>query len=328
MPGEREFHTKAGLLTGVINERVDNSGNLRSCMLCKQNKIFFQEDILIPKYESEDFRTRYRDAVTFYKSGELKSVYLEHQQEIHSPLGRIKAELVTFYKSGSLLRVFPVYGQISGYWSENEEAEMLLPYVIETGGQKLTAKISGICFYESGAVKSITLFPGESVTINTPLGEARVHYGISFYESGSIESVEPDIPTAIIYGSCKFLSKDNHPIGVHGDKNSLSFYEDGSLKALTTTITAVIFSRENEKLFIMPERKISPTDIDETEIVPIKIDFQVKNIRVTDSNGLLYHFNTEQYEMKTVQILENLSAAQSCTDCNSCSNCGRTKQDN
>lgn len=322
MPEERKFQIKdVGLLSGVINERIDRNGNLRACMFCKQNKISFHGEIYIPKYGTEDFRTRYRDAVTFYKTGELKSVYLEKQQEINSPIGKMKAELVTFYKSGSILRIFPVYGQISGYWSEREESKLLQTYIIETGTQRIEAKISGISFYETGAVKSITLFPGEVVTVNTPAGTIRARYGISFFENGTIESVEPDKQVSITYDTCKFSPYDNHPIGIHGDKNSLGFYEDGALRTLKTTITSVIFSNENEEILIKPESRISQTDIDQMEIVPITLEFYDKVIRVTDSDGFVHDFGMEQYRMETKQIWQNLYKSEKCTDCNSCSNC-------
>ena len=319
---EKEFHTKAGLLSGVVGERVDKDGILRSCMFNRKNKISYHGEIYIPKYENEDFRTRYRDAATFYKNGKLKALYLNEQQEIDSPAGRIKAEFVSFYESGSFHRIFPVYGQIGGYWSESEEAVLLPSYVIEAGGQKIKAKFSCIGFYESGVVKSLTLWPGESVDVITPAGKIKIRFGISFYESGSVESVEPDKPAVITYNTCSFYSYDNHPIGIHGEKNSLGFYEDGTLKTLKSTVTAVIVSHENEEIRIAPEKKISLTDIDTMEIFPVKIEFMNKSIRITDSGGSVHEFTLTRYRMRTEQIIKNLYFSQECRDCSGCSKCG------
>lgn len=319
---EKEFHTKAGRFTGVVGEQVDKGGILRSCMFARQNKILYHGEIYIPKYENEDFRTRYRDAATFYKSGELKSLYLNEQQEIDSPVGRIKAEFVSFYKSGRPWRIFPVYGQINGYWSESEEAELLPVYAIEAGGQRIEGKFGCIAFYESGAVKSLTLWPGESVRVMTPAGKIKMRFGISFYENSSVESVEPDVPAVITYDSCSFYAYDNHPIGIHGEKNSLRFYEDGTLKTLKTTITKVILSGARDEIRIEPENKISPTDIDNMEVFPITIEFLDGSVRIADSGGLIHEFSLVQYPMRTEQIIKNLYSSLECGDCSGCSKCG------
>lgn len=321
---EKEFHTKAGLLSGVIGEQLYQDGVLRSCMFNKENKISFRGEIYIPKYENEDFRSRYRDAAAFYKSGELKFLYLNGQQEINTPVGKIKAEFVSFYKSGSFLRIFPVYGQIGGYWSEREEAELLPVYAIETGGQNIKAKFSCIAFYESGAVKSLTLWPGESIDIAAPAGKVKVRLGISFYENGALESIEPDHPAIIKDQNCTFYSYDNHPIGIHGDRNSLGFYENGSLKTLKTTITAVILSGENKEIRIAPEIKRSLTDIDKMEVYPIEIGLDKERIRITDSNGIVQEYEQKKYSVRTEQLMKNLILSQECGDCSSCSQCGHS----
>lgn len=322
MPEGKEYVTRAGLLTGVINDRVDESGILRSCMMERRNEILFHGEVYIPKYGAEDFRTRCRDAVTFYKSGKLKSLYLERQQEINSPVGTVKAELVSFYESGSLHRVFPVYGQINGYWSESEEASLLGTSKIETGGQMIEAKISCFSFYESGAVKSLTLWPGESTDILIPSGKIKARLGISFYEDGTIKSVEPDKPVPITYQGSSFIAYDNHPIGVHGDTNSLGFYVDGTIKTLKTTISAVILSGGNDKIQIEPERRVGLTDIDTMDIVPLKLEFQGSNLMITDSDGCIHKFALEQYQLGTIQIAENLHAEKDCGVCSSCRGCG------
>ncbi|WMJ88819.1 hypothetical protein [Anaerocolumna sp. MB42-C2] len=316
---DKEFYTEIGLLTGVVGERIDKDGILRSCMFKSRNKISHHGEIYIPKYESGDVRTRYRDAVSFYKSGKLKSLYLNERQEIDCPVGKMKAEFVSFYESGRYLRIFPVYGQINGYWSEREEAELLTSYSIEIGEQKIEAKISCIVFYESGAVKSLTLWPGENVDIKTPYSKIKVRFGISFYESGAVESIEPENPVHLTYDACSFFAYDNHPLGIHGEKNSLSFYENGTLKALKTTITAVVLTSEKEEIRIAPEQKISQTDIDAMEVYPINIEFLNQSVRITDSSGYIHEYSLLQFKMGTEQVIENLY--QKCGDCSNCSKC-------
>lgn len=323
MPGEKKYHTQAGLLSGVIQEQLYENGHLRSCMFEKQNKIAYHGEVYIPKYSDEDFRTRYRDAASFYERGELKALYLEKPQRVATPAGSLEAELVTFYPSGKMKRVFPVYGQISGFWSEEEEAERLPVCEIKAQGQIIKGKISCLAFYESGAVKSITLWPGESILVHTPVGEIRARFGLTFYENGSVKSVEPDQPVSINYASCGFYAYDNHPIGIHGESNSLVFNQEGTIRALKTTITTVILSGEGKEHCIMPENRISPTDIENTEVVPIHIEFNDSAVRISDSDGAVHVFTSEQYVMKTKQLPGNWYATQGCGACSGCNSCSK-----
>lgn len=324
MNEKKEIHTKVGLLRGVTQERMDSNGVLRSCTFDDPNKIEFQGEIYIPKYTESDFRTRHRNAITFYKTGELKSIYLEEQQEIKSPIGMSKVEMVTFYQSGRIHRIFPVYGQISGYWSEQEESQWIPVSSIIVAGEKIEAKFSCICFYESGAIKSLTLWPNESIRISTLFGKIKVRYGVSLYEDGTIESVEPEQSVVVTYENAKIVAYDNHPIGIHGDKNSLGFYRDGSLRTVTTMITAIALFNDEQSIQIKPKIGTSQTDIEKMELFPIKAEFTEDYIRITDSSGTMQEFETSRYQLKTEQIAANLKLLESCTDCSSCSGCGHS----
>jgi hypothetical protein len=330
MQVEKIFKTSVGLLKGVVGEIVDCNGILLSCMLGKRNEISYQGEIYIPKYTEEDFRTRYRDAVKFYRDGALKSVYLEEPQEINTPVGKMNAELVTFYQSGHLHRVFLSYGQISAYWSEEEEAERLGMYEVNAYGQKLKARISCFQFYESGAIKSITLWPGESITVCTSAGSIRVRYEISFYESGSIQSVEPDRPVKITKDAIDYYAYDNQAVGIGNGSNSLSFYEDGRIKSLKSAVSAVIISDSNKEIRIAPEYRMSMTDMEKTEIIPIKVAFEEERLIITNSDGVLHHFLLTGSELKTELLLKNfltLTEATKCSGCSGCNHFGKEKEE-
>lgn len=315
--------TKVGLLSGIMNEKLDKSGMLRSCTFSARNEIIFHGEVYIPRYREEDCRTRSRSAVKFYEDGKLKSIYLDGQQEINTPIGKMKAEMVSFYESGRLLRVFPVFGQISGFWSEEEEAELLSASEITIASQIIKAKISCFHFHESGNLKSVTLWPGERINVMTPVGKMNVRLGISFYENGAIESVEPSQPTGVMYQDCKIYAYDNHPIGVHGDSNSLCFYEDGNLKALKTSVSEVLLSAYGKETIIKPEYKTSLLDLEEEEIVPIKLEFQNNRLLIFDADGETHDFSMEEYQLKSKFILQNLNFADDCKDCSTCNKCAK-----
>ena len=78
---------------------------------------------LTPYSGASDYRKKFRFAVDHYDDGALKSVYLEETQVLSFPAGDFQTELITFYEDGNAKRIFPLYGQISAYWSIEEEVE-------------------------------------------------------------------------------------------------------------------------------------------------------------------------------------------------------------
>ena len=60
------------------------------------------------------------------------------------PAGDYQAELITFYEDGNVKRVFPLYGQISAYWSVEEEMEQAPYYGFVIDGQVVAeGKLAG-----------------------------------------------------------------------------------------------------------------------------------------------------------------------------------------
>ncbi len=327
MQEDKNYYTSVGLLRGVVGETVDHNGKLLSCMFGERNEISYQGETYIPKYREEDFRTRYRDAVKFYRNGALKSVYLEEQQEINTPVGRRKAELVTFYPSGHLHRFFLSYGMISAYWSEEDEAERLGICEVDAYGQTYKGRISCIQFYDSGVIKSIMLWPGENIIVYTPAGSIRVRYEICFYENGTLQSVEPDKPARITIAETDYYVYDNQAIGIGDGSSSLSFYEDGRIKSLKSAVTAVIIKDGKQEIRIVPEDRMSMTDADKTEIIPIKLDFLKGRLLVADSDSLTHEFLITGSQLRTELLLKNLIALTEATGCSGCSGCRRFEKE-
>lgn len=216
-------------LNGVESVIYRKNGSVESCRFSQENKIHIGNNLLIPRFSEPDYRCKYREALSFYENGEIKSIYLEGVQYVNTPLGKQQAELISYYESGALHRIFPLYGQISAYWSEESEKELAPKLTIEVGDNRIVGKVSSICFYESGKVKSITLWPGEHFVIRAGDYEITGRIGVSFYESGAVKSVEPIFHTYVEINGKKIHVYNPFANGINGDKNSLVFDEKGNV---------------------------------------------------------------------------------------------------
>lgn len=176
-----------------------------------------------------DFRRKERERLKFYRSGELKSVYLNEQTPIVTRYGEIGAELVTFYESGAIKRIFPRYGSLSAYWSEKDEAGITEYIDLYIGGENFRTRPHNLLFYETGEIKSVTIFNCDTLSVNTKYGVIRTNIGLSFYQSGEIESIEPAFKTQLevegkVIRPFYFLAD-----GMHADHNSLVFDKNGKI---------------------------------------------------------------------------------------------------
>ena len=184
---------------------------------------------LLPCSGASDYRKKHRCAVCLYDSGALRSVYLEEPQVLSFPSGDFQAELITFYEDGNAKRIFPLYGQISAYWSIEEEAEYAPEYDFEIAGGTYRTKPECIFFYPSGKIRSITLWPSDELSIKTPAGLIKTKLGIELYENGSIRSIEPVYGTVISTPSGDIRPFRYRPVMMHAENATLKFTEDGKL---------------------------------------------------------------------------------------------------
>lgn len=184
---------------------------------------------LLPCSGTSDYRKKHRCAVCLYDSGALRSVYLEVPQVLSFPSGDFQAELITFYEDGNAKRIFPLYGQISAYWSIEEEAEYAPEYDFEIAGGTYRIKPECIFFYPSGKIRSITLWPSDELSIKTPAGLIKTKLGIELYENGSIRSIEPVYGTVISTPSGDIRPFRYRPVMMHAENATLKFTEDGKL---------------------------------------------------------------------------------------------------
>ena len=317
----KEYMTVNGLLKSVMNEEFYENGVLKECFLEDECVLQTPQGAFIPKYDYSDVRSKYRNSLSFYKSGQLKSVYLQNRTKIKSPVVDIEAEMITYYETGELHRLFPFYGKISGYWSEEEELSALEPFTGTVNGISFHHKVACYCFYSSGRIKSLTLAGNEELIVDSSVGTVHVRMGISFYDSGKIRSVEPEAETNIKTPVGTITAYDNTPIAVHGDDNSLKFTEDGRLLSVKTIKSGFeIIDHENKKIQILPKCRRSYWDIEKFEMVPVEVIFREEGVDILDSDGWIYEYSFHDHQIKS--ITNKLYKTETgCTNCASCSEC-------
>lgn len=316
----KTIKTDYGVLNGVTGVTYEGQEKLKACRLEAHSEMITSVGKLVPKYKEIDTRTKYRDAICFYPSGKLKSIYLEHQMVIETSLGPIETELITFYESGSVHRIFPLYGQISGYWSEEEEYQLAACKAVRVGNVQLDNKISCYCFYPSGKVKSLTLWPKEIASLQVAKENYTLRMGISFYEEGKVQSLEPAKPTIIETEIGKIMAYNNDPIGIHGDRNSLVFTKEEQIQSLITTTTCIrVTNKEGIIQEIKPEFVRSPLDIERWQLRAIKIDFEPDKVILTDAKGIIGSYEKEVYHFETMPIVvETRCCKEACKTCGRC----------
>lgn len=195
----------------------------------KLNTITTKYGNLLPCSGASDYRKKHRCAVSYFESGSLRSLYLEEPSVLSFPAGDFQAELITFYEDGSAKRIFPLYGQISAYWSIEEEAENAPYYDFQIAGELLHIRPQCIFFYPSGKIRAITLWPSDEISVNTPAGPVITKLGVELYESGKIRSIEPVFGTVISTPDGDIKPYRFRPVMMHAENATLKFDENGRI---------------------------------------------------------------------------------------------------
>lgn len=267
---------------------------------------------LVPLYEEDTERLRNNRSVSLYESGALEFISLQKQTKLKTPLGEIPAEAVSFYEDGALRRILPVYGKLTAFWSEEDERalspvlELALPF------GSISARVISLYFYQTGKLKSVTLWPGEIIEVPTRYGEIPTRIGIAFYEDGSVKSLEPAFPIEITTSIGEFKAYDAAAVGINGDENSLVFDDIGYLTDLTTSINSVeVIDGEGKSI-----HEYLPS-ITYDELEPLRVRFARGMVTFGDSEG----YSTSEYTFSVGQASLFMEGCGS--DCSSCSGCDR-----
>lgn len=297
----------------AIGENVEQyeNGNIASCSIVAPCTVETQAGLLVPQYSTDGLRKKTLQAVSFYRSGALRSLPLEKQGIVKTPIGELPAELITFYESGAIKRVFPLNGKLSGYWSEEDEASLSKSLPLKVGENNITARCISIGFYEQGSIESITLWPNESVLLDTPKGKVQTRIGVKFNPLGKVLSVEPAVPTKVETPIGNVTAYDNDAIGIVGDNNSLSFFENGEIRSVTTVHTKVIVTGlEGNKTELSPSTRESLCGSGEKELIPMVIEFMPNGVRVTtEPCGSSYSFSYDQYEIESQRFIHEFETS-------------------
>jgi len=296
------------------NERVD------SCMLSQANTLETICGKLVPKWQ-EDIRTKGIPSLSFYPGGQLKSVALEEQTSVVTPMGNLPAEFLTFYPGGQLRRIFPCNGKLSAYWSEEDEAALCptLPFVLPCGAFR--AKVTAIHFYPGGALRSMSFWPNETVVLRAFQGLMPTRIGFSLYENGAIESIEPPYPMSIATPIGAISAFDPDALGVHGDSNSLAFNQDGTLRSITTADSKIeIITPERQSIFFAPTLRRDPLLDDCTVVAPVRISFTPDSVTLENDIGTR-SFSLTDCCFRVFASDSPPSAGAGHTNCGDCSTC-------
>lgn len=243
---------------------------------------------------------------------------MEKQSNAYTSLGVFPSELITFYDNGNLNRIFPLNGQINGYLSEEDEGKLAESYHFDLSVGSFSAKIIALRFFKSGRLRGLTLWPGETIEIKTPIGVMEVKTGFTLYEDGQLETLEPAKPEIIHTELGSFLSFDADALGIHGDDNSLAFTLDGALRRLKTTTHGIaIRDQDGNMTHVGPKEVPSYVDISESVIMPMTVTME--ETTVTIYNGDFYSFDRSENEFTTYE--SNLIVLAGCTNCSSCNAC-------
>lgn len=296
------LETRYGTLSGISNFSHYDCGALRSCMLHQENVLTTPVGELIPQYRVAEYGERqkkHRSSLDFFENGQIKSAALETATPITTPLGIFKAELVTFYEDGSLNRLFPLNGLVDGFWSEKKEGELAEYLNFDLPVGKFRAKIINMHFYRSGALKSLTLWPGQMVSIDTPIGPMRIRTGFSLYEDGSLRSAEPATATDISTPIGRIKAFDAEMLGMNADKSSVQFCPAGKLRSVKTIHTGLRVKTGDAEAIIEPVEASSLINFTGMRTIPMQIDFDGNTVAVIAKDT--HRFDTSLHSFRTFE---------------------------
>ncbi|KPU42428.1 hypothetical protein OXPF_42130 [Oxobacter pfennigii] len=307
-----KINIKYGTLKGITHLETYENGGIKECTIDELNEIETPFGKFVPQYVDDEARRKNTSSLSFYKNGNLKSLSLQEQTAIKTDYGLIPAEYVTFYEDESIKRIFPLNGEITGYWTEENEYSLAQDFEFVFSFGIIKNKIIGIFFYPSGEIKSLTLWPKETASISSPAAIVDTRIGISLYENGSLKSCEPNNPILTDTPIGVIAAYDKDAVGINADSNSLSFYENGSIKTLTTSTDIIEITDINGNKFIFePGSRRDYINFDVMDTVPLKISFSNGKVTFNDNSENEFSLSTHSFSVR--HFVKKI--------CDSCANC-------
>lgn len=303
-------------LEGISSFTEHTNGGVSECTVNRANVIHTCCGDLVPRFSRPDARSKELKSLSFYESGALRSVSLDQQVDVRTPVGLFPAELVTFYEDGRLDSVFPLNGQIGFGWSEEEEKQLAETYSFGFSFGTVTAKIIGIRFYDTGEVKSLILWPGDVIALETPIGTVSARTGIRIFKSGKLESFEPALPVDLITPIGKVRAYDVAALTIDADENSVRFDEDGNLTHVATSGDVIVNGPDIGRIRITSRTRMA---LSTDDLVKLAISISFDADTTTISTGEETHsFAISQCRFLALPDIdpEGLTACE--TDCGTC----------
>ena len=299
----KEYHTKYGQIKGISNIDFYNKGAIKECKLNEFSELTTTYGNFVPQYDDTEVRRKYKKSLSFYESGNIQSISFQQQTFIDTSIGKIPAELALFYKNGSIKRIFPLNGKLTAYWTEEDEYRLAqeIDLNFEFGSYK--KKIISISFYESGAVKSVTLWPKDFINIPSPYGFIETRIGLSLYPNGAIKSCEPRRQTLIKTSIGELHAYNLEAIGISGDENSLNFNEEGCINALRTSTDKITMTNSTgDTITWEPTLKANNFNNTIIDVLPLTVEFYSDKIRINGNQHNLKDnsFYVEKFVRKII----------------------------
>jgi preprotein translocase subunit Sec61beta len=306
-------------LKGITSFTTYASGEMKDCKLNEFNEIRVGNRKLIPRYTQPDERTKDGKIVSFYENGNIKSIALQERTVILTSAGPVHAELITFYENGAVESLFPLNGQIGFGWTEEDEEQLLEEMRFDLSFASFTTKLIGLRFYNSGALKSMILWPGRRIEIIAPIGVYPARIGIRLYEDGSLESFEPAVPILINTGIGAVMAFDQNAVGVDADFNSVRFYPDGKLKSLSTNSDIVVNRISWPRRTIIYQQLRMDMLTGEMVKLPVVISFREDLVEVDNGAGKQAFTASDS---KFLFLYDGSYREKKCSPGSDCSGCG------
>jgi len=266
--------TRFGAIEALPGAEFYSDGSVQTCIAERSCPLETPAGTLVPQFTSNTLRKRQLPVISFHPNGMIRNLPLEEQTVIPTPAGDMPAEQVTFYEDGAVKRVFPLNGNLNGYWSQEDEAALASPLSLDTPIGPVETMILSLYFGPQGNLRSLTLWPGTTLEVPCPLGNITTRIGVSFFDSGAISSLEPAGPTPVRTPLGTLFAYDPDAVGICGDANSLCFRDNGALMALKTTAHAFDVVLENGRVKrVSPPLRPHPCDGERLEAGPLSLEF-------------------------------------------------------
>lgn len=278
----QDVRTRYGTLRGATFVAFHDNGQPSEVWPGQASPLETPLGRLAPQHTGEDLRKPRVEPVTFYPDGTLKSLPLETQARVPTPLGEMPAELVSFHPSGTVRRIFPLNGKLSGPWTWQDEQRLAEPLALKTPVGRVEARLVCAHFFPSGALRSLTFWRGEEVEVDSPLGRVKARLGLAFHESGALRSLEPADPLDVSTPIGTIRAFDSDALGVSGDANSLAFAPDGRLEALVSVDCSVAVACGEKIRRFAPGKRQSLCEEGAMEPVPLRLRFEKGLVHIGD----------------------------------------------